>query len=273
MSDGVLVVCPTPIGNLADITLRALDELRRADVVACEDTRRTRTLLVHHGVTVRTLALHEHNEAARAEAILDRVRAGERVVLVTDAGMPAVSDPGGRLIEAAAAAGLPVTVLPGPSAVTAAVAAAGAGGDGFVFCGFLPRSARALGALLDRLDPAGLPVVAFESPRRLPATLAALAARAPERPAVVCRELSKLHEEVVRGTVAELAVRFGAAPRGEVTLVLAASPPAAAAGDPPDDALRELAAAVGAGRAAALAARLTGTPRNRIYARLTGAAR
>jgi 16S rRNA (cytidine1402-2'-O)-methyltransferase len=272
VSGGALVVCPTPIGNLADVTLRALDELRRADVVACEDTRRTRTLLAHHGIAVRTLALHEHNEAARSAAIVARVHAGERVVLVTDAGTPTISDPGARLVAAVADAGLEVTALPGPSAVTTAVSASAMAGDGFAFCGFLPRSARALGELLDRLDPGGLPIVAFESPRRLPATLRALSARDPRRHAVVCRELSKLHEQVVRGTVEELAAQFAQAPRGEVTLVLAATP-APAPGDPPADALDELAAAIGASRAASLASRLTGVPRNRLYSRLTGGGR
>ncbi len=263
---GALVVCPTPIGNLADVTLRLLAELRAADVVACEDTRRTRILLERHGISVPVLAVHEHNEAARAPELVERIRAGERVALATDAGMPAVSDPGARIVAAVAAAGLPVTVLPGPSAVTAAVAASGLGGGGFVFAGFLPRPAAKAAAEVRRLDASALPVVAFESPQRLPATLAALAAADPDREAVVCRELSKLHEQIERGRVASLAERFATAPKGEVTLVLAAVPaPAAGAADVPADALAELVAAFGSRRAAALASRLTGVPRNQLY--------
>ncbi len=216
-------MCPTPIGNLSDVTLRLLDELRSADVVACEDTRRTRILLERHGISVPLLSVHEHNEAARAGEVVERVRAGERVALATDAGMPAVSDPGARIVAAVADAGLPVTVLPGPSAVTAAVAASGLGGGGFVFAGFLPRPASKAAAEVRRLDASGLPVVAFESPKRLPATLAALAEAQPDRRAAVCRELSKLHEQVERGRLADLAQAFAAPPKGEVTLVLAAT--------------------------------------------------
>ncbi|HEY2868816.1 MAG TPA: 16S rRNA (cytidine(1402)-2'-O)-methyltransferase [Gaiellales bacterium] len=262
---GALVVCPTPIGNLSDVTLRLLEELRSADVVACEDTRRTRILLERHGISVPLLAVHEHNEAARAAELVERIRGGERVALATDAGMPAVSDPGARIVAAVAEADLPVTVLPGPSAVTAAVAASGFGGAGFAFAGFLPRPAAKAAAEVRRLDACGLPVVAFESPQRLPATLAALAEAEPGRPAVVCRELSKLHEQVERGSLADLAQAFATPPKGEVTLVLAAADAAADAADVPEDVLAELVAAVGARRAAAIASRLTGVPRNRLY--------
>jgi 16S rRNA (cytidine1402-2'-O)-methyltransferase len=262
---GALVVCPTPIGNLADVTLRLLDELRAADVVACEDTRRTRILLERHGLSLPLLAVHEHNEASRAGEVVGRVRAGERVALVTDAGMPAVSDPGARIVDAVARAGLPVTVLPGPSAVTAAVAASGFGGSGFAFAGFLPRPAAKAAAEVRRLDACGLPLVAFESPQRLPGTLAALAAVEPDRRAAVCRELSKLHEQVERGRLADLAQTFAAPPKGEITLVLAAADTTPDADGVPEDALAELVAAVGARRAAALASRLTGVPRNRLY--------
>jgi 16S rRNA (cytidine1402-2'-O)-methyltransferase len=262
---GVLVVCPTPIGNLADVTLRVLDELRAADVIACEDTRHTRILLGRHGIGAPLLAVHEHNEAARAAELVQRIGSGQRVALVTDAGMPAVSDPGARVVAAVAGAGLAVTVLPGPSAVTTAVAAAGVGGEGFVFAGFLPRPAARAAAAVRRLDAAGLPVVAFESPRRLPATLAALAEAAPDRVAVVCRELSKVHEQVERCPLSELARRFAAPPKGEVTIVLAAAGAHGEDREVPADALAELVAAVGSRRAAALAARLTGLPRNRLY--------
>jgi 16S rRNA (cytidine1402-2'-O)-methyltransferase len=265
---GALVVCSTPIGNLSDVTLRLLEELRSVDLVACEDTRRTRILLARHGISVPVLAVHEHNEAVRAIELVERVRGGERVALVTDAGMPAVSDPGALVVAAVAAAGLAVTVLPGPSAVTAAVAAAGLGGGGFVFAGFLPRPAARAADELRRLDVCGLPVVAFESPRRLPATLAALAGVDPDRRAAVCRELTKLHEQVERGRLADLAARFATPPKGEVTLVVAAAQ-APVDADVPADALAELAAAVGTRRAASLGSRLTGLPRNRLYQALT----
>jgi 16S rRNA (cytidine1402-2'-O)-methyltransferase len=270
--NGALVVCPTPIGNLADVTLRVLDELRAADVVACEDTRRTQTLLDRHGIAAPRVSLTEHNEAARIPALLERVRAGERVALVSDAGTPTVSDPGGRLVAAALAAGLTVEVLPGASAVTTAATASGLAGEGFAFCGFVPRTPTAVATLLDRLDAAGLAVVAFESPRRLPATLRALADRDPNRRAAVCRELTKLHEEVRRGTLAELSAHYAAPPKGEITLVLAPAPPGGRA-EPAEEALRELAEVVGSRRAAALASRLTGHPRNRLYAAITRARR
>jgi 16S rRNA (cytidine1402-2'-O)-methyltransferase len=267
-SGGALVVCATPIGNLEDITLRALAELRTASVLACEDTRRTRTLCRRYGIEAPLISLHEHNEAARIPELLGRLAEGERVALVSDAGMPAVSDPGSRLVAAAHRAGHPVTVLPGASAVTAAAAVSGLGELGFTFCGFLPRTAPRLDALLDRLDRSGLAVVAFESPRRLPGSLRRLRDRDPGRPAVVCRELTKLHEEVTAGSVAELANRFSEPPKGEVTLVLAAA--AAAPTELADADLRELGRALGASRAAELAARLTGTSRNAAYRRLTG---
>jgi 16S rRNA (cytidine1402-2'-O)-methyltransferase len=269
MSDtGALVVCPTPIGNLGDITLRALDELRRADAAACEDTRHSRTLLDRHGIHLPLIALHEHNERAQAPAIVRRVAAGERICLLTDAGFPAVSDPGAVLITAALGAGIQPVVLPGASAVPVALAASGMAGGGYVFAGFLPRAAGALTAVLDRLDAAALPIVAFESPRRLPATLSRIAARDPGRVVAVCRELTKLHEQVERGSAEELAARFHEPPKGEVTIVLAAvEPPPAAL--PDADLLAELAAAVGAKRAAALASALSGAPRNALYAMLT----
>ncbi|MFI5050500.1 MAG: 16S rRNA (cytidine(1402)-2'-O)-methyltransferase [Gaiellales bacterium] len=265
---GALVVCPTPIGNLADVTLRVLDALRTADAAACEDTRHSQTLLRRHGISLPLISLTEHNEAARIPGLVERVSAGERIGLLSDAGMPAVSDPGSRLISAVLEAGLTVEVLPGPSAVTAALVASGMARGGFVFAGFLPKSPAAIGRLLDRLDAPGLPVVAFESPRRLPATLAALAERDPSRPLAVCRELTKLHEEVVRGMAAEVAARFPEPPRGEITLVLGGVEARPA---PIEDAvLRELADAVGARRAAGIASSLSGHPRNAIYRRLTG---
>src|SRR5581483_8020738 len=199
-----LAVCATPIGNADDVTLRVLAELRTADVVLAEDTRRTRTLLARHGIEAALLSYHEHNEAARVAELLPRLAAGERVALVSDAGLPAISDPGARLVRAALEAGVAVTVLPGPSAVETALVASGLVAERYAFVGFLPRRAGELAALWHETASWAMPVVAFESPRRLPATLRSLAAAFPEREAAVCRELTKVFEEVVRGTAAEL---------------------------------------------------------------------
>src|SRR5437764_3155580 len=174
----MLAVCATPIGNLDDITLRVLAELRAADLVLAEDTRHTRGLLERHDIRARLLSYHEHNEAARVAELIPRLQAGERIALVSDAGMPGVSDPGTRLVRAALDAGVEVTVLPGPSAVETALVASGFGGGPFSFVGFLPRGAAALAALWPTLTTT---TVAFESPQRLPATLASLASFDPAR--------------------------------------------------------------------------------------------
>ena len=219
MSAGRLVVCPTPIGNFEDITLRVLSALREADVVACEDTRRTGMLLDRYGVKAKLVSYHEHNEAARASALVGQMREGAVVALVSDAGMPLVSDPGYVLVRACVAAGLPVEVLPGPSAAITALVASGMPADEWHFHGFLPRKKGELREVLSHGDGT---LVAFESPRRLPATLQLLAELDGEREVAVCRELTKTHEEVVRGTAAELAARYAAEPpKGEIVLVLA----------------------------------------------------
>ena len=262
-----LAVCATPIGNLDDVTLRVLAELREADVVLCEDTRRTRILLDRHGLEAQLVSYHRHNEAGRTEEALERLGRGERVALVSDAGLPGVNDPGARLIAAAVAAGVVVTVLPGPSAVETALVASGLVAERYQFVGYLPRRAGELRELAGALARWPHPVVAFESPRRLPASLAVLAEEMPERRGAVCRELTKHFEEVVRGTLAELAARFGEAPKGEVTLVLGeatAAPPV-----PADEALAAVAELVALGvgrrRAAEVVARLTGLPKNALY--------
>jgi 16S rRNA (cytidine1402-2'-O)-methyltransferase len=265
---GCIVICPTPIGNLGDVSERVLGELRTSDVIACEDTRRTRVLLDRHGIDRPTVSLHEHNELARTAELVRRALAGDRVAVVSDAGMPGVSDPGARLISEALRAGVEVQVLPGPSAVTTALVASGLAAGGFTFCGFLPRGATRLRAEVERLDGAGLPLIAFESPKRLPTTLRTLAAAWPDRRAAVCRELTKLHQEVARGTLGELAERFAEPPRGEVTLVLAARQARPAGVD--QAALDELAETLGTRQAADLAARLTGAPRNALYEAITG---
>ncbi len=256
-----LAVCATPIGNLDDVTLRVLAELRAADVVLCEDTRHTRTLLARHGIEARVLSYHEHNEAARTAELLPRLEAGERIALVSDAGMPGISDPGARIVRAALDAGVPVTVLPGASAVETALVASGLVRERYQFLGFLPRGAKDWGEL------AGVAwaSVAFESPQRLPATLRSLAEADPEREVAVCRELTKRFEEIVRGTAAEVAARFAEPPKGEITLVIGPS-----LAEPDDaEALAAVAELVAAGvprrLAADVVARLTGVARNRLY--------
>ena len=261
---GRLVVCPTPIGNLEDITLRVLAALRDADVIACEDTRRTKVLLDRYGVKARTVSYHEHNERERAPRLVEEMRGGAVVALVSDAGMPLVSDPGFVLVQAAVAAGLAVEVLPGPSAALAALVASALPADHWRFAGFLPRRRGELEALFRAPET----VVAFESPHRLAASLAVLTEIDPQRPVAVCRELTKLHEEVVRGPAGELAGRYAQAePRGEIVLVVGAA--AAAEGDLEAgvEAVRRLVEDAGAKPrpAAAVVAGLTGTSANALY--------
>jgi 16S rRNA (cytidine1402-2'-O)-methyltransferase len=267
-SSGRLVVCPTPIGNLEDVTLRVLSSLREADVIACEDTRRTRKLLSRYGVSAPLVSYHEHNEQRRSAELVARMQAGETVALVSDAGMPLVSDPGYVLVRACVAAGLSVEVLPGPSAVLAALVASALPADSWRFVGFLPRKR---GELRRLFSAAGPTLVAFESPRRVPATLAVLAEVDPAREVAVCRELTKVHEEVVRGSAEELAERYaGSPPRGEVVLVVGpsgASPSAAASEAPAGlDALARLVEAGARARpAAAVVAALVGGSANALY--------
>jgi 16S rRNA (cytidine1402-2'-O)-methyltransferase len=263
----VLAVCATPIGNLEDVTLRVLSELADADLVLCEDTRHTRRLLERHGIRSRLRSYHEHNEAARTAEVLPRLQAGERIALVSDAGLPGISDPGARLIGAALEAGVPVTVLPGASAVDTALVAGGFAAERYQFLGFLPRGESALARVWNELASWQWPAVAFESPRRLPATLRSLAATDPKRTIAVCRELTKRHEQVVRGSVEEVAAAFADPPKGEITLVVG---PAAKA-EPADlaAAARGVAELVAAGlprrQAAEVIARLTGLSRRRLY--------
>jgi len=268
-----LVVCPTPIGNLEDVTLRVLSALRDADVIACEDTRRTRTLLDRYGVTSPLLSYHEHNEQQRAAELVERMRGGETVALVSDAGMPLVSDPGYVLVRACVGAGVGVEVLPGPSAAIAALVASALPADRWRFAGFLPRKRGELGKLLAE---GGGTLVAFESPRRVPATLALLAELDPHREVAVCRELTKIHEEVVRGRADELASRYAAAPpRGEVVLVFGPSSGRRAGGSDPEipAGLEQLRRLVDAGAkprpAASAVAELTGGSANVLYRALT----
>lgn len=260
---GRLVVCPTPIGNLEDITARTVSALRDADVIACEDTRTTAVLCERHGIETPRVRCDEHGERRAAPKLVARIAAGETVALVSDAGTPVVSDPGFVLVRAVLEAGLPVEVLPGPSAVTTALVLSGLPADRWRFAGFLPRRR----AELEREFSAPETLVAFESPRRLPATLAVLAAVDPGRPVAVCREISKLHEEAVRGSAAELAGRYeGQPPKGEVVLVVGPAPQVDADLQAAAEAVRELVAAGARPRAAASAvARLVGLPANALY--------
>ncbi len=260
---GRLIVCPTPIGNLEDITLRVLSALRDADVIACEDTRRTGVLLERYGVQASLVAYHEHNERERTPDLVARMRDGAVVALVSDAGMPLVSDPGYVLVQGCVAAGLEVEVLPGPSAALAALVASALPADVWRFVGFLPRKRSALADVFSSPET----VVAFESPKRVASSLAALAEIDSERPVAVCRELTKLHEEVVRGSAGELAARYAAAePRGEVVLVVGGAPRRTGVDSSAVDAVRRLVAAGAKPRAAAsVVSELTGAPANALY--------
>jgi 16S rRNA (cytidine1402-2'-O)-methyltransferase len=266
---GRLVVCPTPIGNLEDVTLRVLATLARADVVACEDTRRTGRLLERHGIRRPLVSYHEHNEVPRARELIARIAQGQVVALVSDAGTPLIADPGHTLVQGCIGEGLQLEVLPGASAVVTALVASGLPAARWRFVGFLPRRRAEREQLLAGSQEA---VVAFESPQRLASTLELIAGREPGRALAVCRELSKLHEEVTRGTAAELAERFaGEVPRGEIVLVCA---PAEDRGGVELEAalaaLRELIEAGARPRAAAGAlARVTGVPANDLYRALT----
>jgi 16S rRNA (cytidine1402-2'-O)-methyltransferase len=267
---GRLIVCPTPIGNLEDITLRVLAALREADVVACEDTRRTRVLLDRYGVSAKLVSYHEHNERERAGVLVRQMQDGSVVALVSDAGTPLVSDPGFVLVRACVAAGLAVEVLPGPSAALSALVASALPADRWRFTGFLPRKRAGLAEVFSSPET----VVAFESPRRVAASLAALAAVDPLRLVAVCRELTKVHEEVVRGTAAELAERYAKEPpRGEVALVVGPAPERRERDLAP--ALDALVRVVEAGAkprpAAGVIADLTGVSANALYRALTDA--
>ena len=270
---GLLVLVSTPIGNLADMSARALDALREADQVLCEDTRHTARLLEHHGVRARTSPLHDHNEEGRIPGLLDALRRGERIALVSDAGTPVMSDPGFRLVRAAVAAGLPVTAVPGPNAAVTALVLSGLPPAPFLFAGFAPpRQAARVDAYrrLRGAETAGLSatLVWHEAPHRLADALAdLLAVFGPDRPAAVARELTKRFEEVRRGTLSDLAGHYAAhEARGEITLVVG---PAPAEADEAglDDQLRAALQSSSVKDAAALVAGATGLPRKTVYAR------
>jgi 16S rRNA (cytidine1402-2'-O)-methyltransferase len=225
----MLYVCATPIGNLDDVSPRVLEKLREADLVAAEDTRRTRKLLSRFDIHTPLTSFFQHNELQKTGEILRSLRDGRTVALVTDAGMPGVQDPGMLLIEKVVGEGLEMTVVPGPSAVLTALVAAGIPGEGFRFVGYLPRRARDLETALNGWRRCGGVIVAFDTGQRLARSLACLSAHVPDARAAVCRELTKVHEEIVRGTVHELSERYPVpgpdagptgAVRGEITLVI-----------------------------------------------------
>jgi len=272
--ESALYVVATPLGNLRDLTLRALDVLAGVDLIAAEDTRVTHVLLAHHRITTRTLSLHEHNERARAGRIIDLLTAGRSVALVTDAGTPALSDPGALLVDAVLAAGHRVVPVPGPSAVAAALSASGVTAPEWLFCGFLPAKAAARRRVLTGLCAYPFALVFYEAPHRIVATVAALAETlGPNRRLVIARELTKRFESIHRCGLGEAAAWLAADPdrvRGEFVLIVDA-PPASAARSSEDNAndavLEALLAELPLAKAVRVAVAVTGAPRNVLYRR------
>jgi 16S rRNA (cytidine1402-2'-O)-methyltransferase len=268
-----LILVATPIGNLGDLSGRAVAALRAAELILCEDTRMTARLLVHYGIAAPTAALHEHNEEARIPGLLGRLRGGARIALVSDAGTPLVSDPGYRLVRAAIAAGLPVSGVPGPNAAVLALTLSGLPPQPFLFLGFPPpkQAARRAGfAGLRAAERAGLAatLIWHEAPHRLPEMLADLEAVFGGRPAAVARELTKRFEEVRRASLPELAAHYAEhAARGEITVVVGPAPAEAPDAEDLDGALRRALETHSVKDAAALVAAATGLPRRTVYAR------
>ena len=271
---GTLYVVATPIGNLGDVTLRAIDVLKTSDRIAAEDTRQSKKLLSHLGIGGKPMdALHAHSSERDVAKVVSALVAGASVALVTDAGTPSVSDPGDAVVKASIAAGVRVVPIPGPSAALAALVASGlAGGGGFRFIGFLPREGSARHEAIGKVCSTPEPVILFESPERTAATLRELAEATPDRPACVARELTKLHEELVRGTVATLAADRDAW-RGEIAIVLGAWQPEAREAAIDDAALdaridRELAAGTHSKTIAERLAAWSGRPKRDVYERV-----
>lgn len=266
---GRLLVCATPIGNLGDVTLRVLDALRDADVTLAEDTRVTKRLFARYGIDTPLERFDEETARAKIPRVLERIAGGETVALVSDAGTPGISDPGARLVAACVDAGLPVEVLPGPSAVITALVASGLPTHAFYFGGFLPRKSGERERLFASLRDLDATLIFFESPRRLASALAAIASSMPGRRAAVARELTKVHAEVVRGTVEELADAFaGREVKGEVVVLV--GPPTGESATASDEdlalAVEELVRA-GMSRSDAVkkVARSRGVPKSRVY--------
>ncbi|OCW57502.1 16S rRNA (cytidine(1402)-2'-O)-methyltransferase [Hoeflea olei] len=265
-----LYLVSTPIGNLGDITIRALETLAGADIIACEDTRVSRVLLERYGIATRPHAYHEHNADRAGPKLIAALEAGQSVALISDAGTPLVSDPGYRLTQTAIAAGLRVIPVPGAAAPMAALVAAGLPSDTFLFAGFLPSRDKARRDRLATYATLDATVMFFESPNRLGACLASAAeVIGPDRPAAVCRELTKAFEEIRRGTLGELAAHYaGESVRGEIVLAIGPGAAPVPSEEDIDALLARLVAELPAGKAATEAARLTGQPRKQLYQRL-----
>lgn len=267
-SGGTLFIVSTPIGNLGDLTLRAIETLRNADLVLAEDTRASRVLLDHHGIPARPVAAHEHNEASVLPRLLERLAAGEQVALITDSGTPLISDPGGRLVEGVRSAGYRVSPIPGPSAVIAALSACGLDTQRFTFFGFLARSGRERREALDDLARLAHTAVLYEAPSRVAATLNDIVATGgAERRCVVAREITKRYEEFREGTVGELAAYYAEHPaRGEIVIVVAGATPVPVDEEAVTARARELReSGLSAKDVAARLAAETGLPRNTLY--------
>ncbi len=265
-----LYVVATPIGNLGDITLRALDVLRAADVIACEDTRTSAKLLSHFGIKARTISYHDHNSEGKLPRLLADLESGKTIALISDAGTPLISDPGYKLVKEATERGIKVFPVPGASSMTAALSVCGLPTDCFLFTGFLPAKKVAREKAIQELAAIPATLVCFESARRLPESLEALATLLGQREAVIARELTKLHEELRRGTLAELATYYAETgePKGEVVVVIAPPlPPAAPSDTDVDKLLRKALKNLSVKDAAAQVAKLTGLSRQEIYAK------
>jgi 16S rRNA (cytidine1402-2'-O)-methyltransferase len=270
---GTLYIISTPIGNLEDITLRALRVLREVDWIACEDTRHTRKLLEHFGISKPMMSYYDHNEAARAAELVERLQTGVSVALVSDAGTPLISDPGYRLVQAAIAAAIPVVPIPGVSAAVGALSAAGLPTDAFRFCGFLPPKSSQRRKTLEQWKPETATLIFYETPHRILEALEDVAAVMGPRPVVVARELTKLHEEFLRGTAAELRAELASRPsvKGEFTLLIGKTHEVQADDTPLEEAVR---AAEGQGmprmEAIKQVARQRGLSKREVYRLIAG---
>ncbi len=266
-----LYVVATPMGNLADITLRALEVLRGVDAIACEDTRHARRLLDHYDITAATFALHEHNEREASAKLVDLLREGKAVALITDAGTPGISDPGARAVAAAQAAGFQAVPLPGPSAAIAALSASGLGDEHFLFAGFLPAKPGARRAAIERLKPVAAALVFYEAPHRIEETIADLVAvLEPQRQILIGRELTKMFEQIARMPLPDAPAWLAAdenRKRGEFVLIVSAPPPHEGLDVAAERVLQILAAELPTKQAAKLAAEITGHSKNELYER------